>query len=85
MGKKSILVITTLLVLLLFSCDDNGNAITGEKNYSIEIIDDCEYIRKYDGYNMGYSFTHKGNCNNPIHYQNKITIIDTVEYQLIHK
>lgn len=53
MEKKSILVITTLLVLLLFSCDDNGNFISGEKNYSIQIIDDCEYIRKYNGYNMG--------------------------------
>ena len=45
----------------------------------ITVGDSCEYISGH------YIFSHKGNCKNPIHYQNKVTVIDTVEYQLVHK
>jgi hypothetical protein len=80
--KTSILApIKAFFILLvsccLFSCTENGsgNAVTGQTNYSIEIIDGCEYLKRYEGYNSGYSFSHKGDCKNPIHYK---VIHDTV-------
>ena len=36
-------------------------------NNSIKVIDNCEYIRTYNGH--GWSLTHKGNCTNSIHYK----------------
>lgn len=56
-------ILLLLITIGLFSC----TAITDESNYSIITIDNCEYIKKYEGYNRGYSFSHKGNCKNPIH------------------
>lgn len=80
--KTLFLALTKTFVILfvsycLFSCTENGtgNAMTGETLYSIEIIDDCEYLKRYEGYNSGYSFSHKGNCKNPIHYK---VIHDTI-------
>lgn len=80
--KTSILAVTKAFFILLvscclFSCTENGsgNAVTGETTYSTEIIDGCEYLKRYDGYNSGYSFSHKGNCKNPIHYK---VIHDTI-------
>jgi hypothetical protein len=35
-------------------------------NNSIKVIDNCEYIRTYNGH--GWNLTHKGNCTNNIHY-----------------
>jgi hypothetical protein len=66
-----------IIVCCLFSCTENGsgNAVTGETKYTIEIIDGCEYLKRYEGYQSGYSFSHKGNCNNPIHYK---VIHDTI-------
>jgi len=56
-------ILLLLITIGLFSC----TTITGDTVYSIETIDECEYIKKYQGYNRGYSFSHKGNCKNPIH------------------
>ena len=59
-----------ILFAALFSCKDNGTTdtplseITGEDNFHTKIIDGCEYIYKYCGYQRGYVFTHKGNCKN---------------------
>ncbi len=36
-------------------------------NNSIKVIDNCEYIRTYNGH--GWNLTHKGNCTNNIHYK----------------
>lgn len=76
--KLSIIV---YLILILSACTDNGsgNAITGETEYTTIIIDNCEYLKKYEGYQCGYTFSHKGNCKNPIHYQ---IIHDTIYYKI---
>lgn len=75
------LSIMLYLILILFACTNNGtgNAVTGETEYSTIIIDNCEYLKKYEGYQRGYSFSHKGNCKNPIHYK---IIHDTIYYKL---
>lgn len=59
---KKILVLLFVVVTML-SC----TAVTGDKEYRTIEIDGCEYLFKYNGYNSGESFTHKGNCKNPIH------------------
>ena len=46
--------------------------ITGEETFRTLEIEGCEYLEKYNGYNRGYSFTHKGNCKNPIHFKSFI-------------
>jgi hypothetical protein len=79
--KTKILIVTKMFFMLLISCclfsctQKEGNSIKGDTNYSVVIIDGCEYLRKYEGYHSGYSFSHKGNCKNPIHYK---VIYDTV-------
>ncbi|QQO97070.1 hypothetical protein Nekkels1_66 [Cellulophaga phage Nekkels_1] len=65
--KKSILkVIKMLSVLSLFaiisSCGNGENSIKGEIEYRTIEVDGCEYITKYNGYQRGFMFTHKGNC-----------------------
>jgi hypothetical protein len=44
------------------------NVDTLNSNYSIYIIDSCEYIVFYGGSSTWGS--HKGNCKNPIHGNN---------------
>lgn len=67
--------------------DSSAIEIFNGVDYRIVVIDSCEYIlgRDHESYNGGFFLTHKGNCKNPIHYKNieKITVVDTVEYQLI--
>ena len=36
-------------------------------NNTIKVIDDCQYIRHYNGH--GFDLIHKGNCTNAIHYR----------------
>lgn len=38
---------------------------------NVIIIDSCEYLYGYVGGNGGYVLCHKGNCNNPVHLENK--------------
>jgi len=53
----------TLLVAFLFSgCGNGENTIDGENVYRTVEVDSCEYITKYNGYQRGYMFAHKGNC-----------------------
>lgn len=80
--KTSILSITRgIFMLIVINCLFSCTKINGDTSYSTEIIDGCEYLKRYEGYNQGYSFTHKGNCKNPIHYN---IIHDTI-YVPIYK
>lgn len=78
--KTSILALTKAFFILLVSCGETTYQRGGETTYPTvtyptEIIDGCEYIKRYEGYQRGYSFSHKGNCKNPIHYK---VIHDTI-------
>lgn len=75
--KKSGFFVTTRVV--------NGESI--KSGYEIIEIDCCEYIYYSEAHGYpGFGFlSHKGNCKNTIHYQNRVTDIDTAEYQLIRK
>jgi hypothetical protein len=44
--------------------ESNTQVVKEEKlqEYKIIVIDSCEYIEKYNGYNSGMNFSHKGNC-----------------------
>ena len=68
--KIRTLIFTLLTVIFLSSCEENDAANVSTE---IQIIDDCEYIVSKNGY--GDVATHKGNCNNPIHYE---VIHDTI-------
>jgi hypothetical protein len=84
------------LVLSLFimvSCDEPNTprkttTVTYGNNVPKAIeeieIEGCQYIGSFNTSNTDWG-THKGNCTNPIHKQNHVTVIDTVEYQLIRK
>jgi hypothetical protein len=63
-----------LLVTVLFlmsGCERQPEAAVTDKinNVSIAKIDGCEYLKNEFVMTGGYGvvFTHKGNCNNPIH------------------
>jgi len=81
-----------LLGIAIISCDDpnvspkDTGARYGNGGRPIQqiVIDGCQYIGQFIGSNTDWG-THKGNCTNPIHKQNKVTVIDTVEYRLIKK
>jgi hypothetical protein len=70
---KKILILFTIVIGLVgcVATDDHeGVAVienTGE-NISTVVIDGCEYIKSpvYGGV-----YSHKGNCKNPIHYENR--------------
>jgi hypothetical protein len=78
------------LGLTISSCETpnvdrkNTGIIYTEGGLEIEEItlEGCQYIGIFSGSNCDWG-THKGNCNNPIHKQNKVTVVDTVEYKLI--
>ena len=79
-----------LLSVAIISCDDPNitSKDTGVK-YGVSgqpleelVIDGCQYIGHFSGSNTDWG-THKGTCTNPIHKENKVTVIDTVEYKLI--
>ena len=67
-NKTSILVGTrhffyALLVAVIFcGCGNGENSVKGEIEYRTVVVDSCEYIVKYNGYQRGYMFSHKGNC-----------------------
>ena len=73
----SIVVIISLCIMtLMVGCSERQkqkevgvyNVDTLNSNYSIYIIDSCEYIVFYGGSSTWGS--HKGNCKNPIHGNN---------------
>ena len=59
---------TALSATVFCSCGDKvaprADGEQGDKNYSIKVIDSCEYIEFDYGdlKNRVYSLTHKGNC-----------------------
>ncbi len=62
---QTIAFVYAMLVAVLFSatsCGNGENTIEGEVEYRTIVIDKCEYITKYNGYQRGYMFAHKGNC-----------------------
>ena len=86
------LLLILVIGLTIVSCEEPNvdkkttGMIYSDKGHQIQeiIIDSCQYIGQFDGYNSDWG-THKGNCNNPIHKQNKVTVVDTVEYKLIRE
>ena len=56
-------IITIILLVVLTACNTRTE----------ETIDGCEYINSQSWNGHGYTevLTHKGNCKNPIHQQNK--------------
>ena len=79
--------------ILLISCDaptiqkkTTGVTYGGNVGVNIEEIEyeGCQYIGRFAGSNTDWG-SHKGNCTNPIHTRNIITVTDTVEYQIIRK
>jgi hypothetical protein len=52
-----------LLVAVIFcGCGNGEYTIDGEIEYRTVEVDGCEYVTKYNGYQRGYMFSHKGNC-----------------------
>ena len=68
-----VFIISLCIMTLMVGCSERQkqkevgvyNVDTLNSNYSIYIIDSCEYIIFYGGSSTWGS--HKGNCNNPIH------------------
>lgn len=86
------LLLTLVIGLTIVSCNEpnitpkNTGTKYGEYGQDIQelTIDGCQYIGHFRGSNTDWG-THKGTCNNPIHKENKITVVDTVEYKLIRE
>ena len=60
-GIITTLIVTSILICTTFtSCKPEVNP----EKFTIRVIDSCEYIEYYDGFNNSevYSITHKGNC-----------------------
>jgi hypothetical protein len=91
-----ILLFLTLLVIGLSSCGEatihpkslghtyESGSVQPKDIEEIE-VDGCQYIGSFSGSGDTNWGTHKGTCTNPIHNQNHVTVVDTVEYQLIRK
>ncbi len=65
-----------ILFAFLFICGCGSNSIIGEKeelrlsnDVVIVRIDGCQYLKCtiYGYATLSYVYTHKGNCDNPIH------------------
>jgi len=66
--KKALLVIVCAMGMA--SCSVEGGTETGSiGDYSIKVIDGCEYIEldMGGGNTRVYTLTHKGNCNSNSH------------------
>jgi hypothetical protein len=86
------LLLTLVIGLTIVSCNEpnvtrkHTGIIYNEGGSELQelTIDGCQYIGKFRGYDSDWG-THKGTCNNPIHKENKVTVVDTVEYKLIRE
>jgi hypothetical protein len=84
----TLIAITTLLV----SCEAPTNKAkstghtygTDDRSGEIQIMtyDGCEYIGSFRQSNTDWG-THKGDCSNPIHKENVVTVYDTVVVPII--
>lgn len=72
----SILVCSTAIAVVLTSCtintQDDGTTRSGDLEFEIIKIDNCQYVTTVIGDNR--LFSHKGDCNNPIHFYTRDTI-----------
>ena len=65
---KKITYLSALLIAIIsiYSCEKSpkDDRESGDRNYSIKMIDSCEYIEFDNGVadQRVYSLTHKGNC-----------------------
>lgn len=71
-------LIYLLPILSMFGCSQNDqywvDQHAGEiKDKPVIIYEGCEYL--YNGNTYGETYTHKGNCKNPIHCFNKPSVI----------
>ncbi len=64
---KKLIFIPALLILA--GCNANGPQQSGEVNgIKVVRIDGCQYLEcSVIGQSFGTIYTHKGNCDNPIH------------------
>ena len=71
--KKHFLSLFVIAVVLGSCNDDNvvGEKIIKVNGYEIKEynIDSCQYIGNVQGDSRSNYLTHKGNCNNPIHFK----------------
>lgn len=71
MNKLNLIIILSILSLSSCFTETEDSNPTSVGNYSIRIIDGCEYIQVENGLTLGnnynYTLTHKGNCKNEIH------------------
>ena len=89
---KKIILFIVLLSAIFVSCETpnvtktNTGVIYNENGDEVQIIiiDGCQYVGDFYGTDSDWG-AHKGDCNNPIHQQTKVTIVDTVEYKLIRE
>ena len=73
--KMMNVVVICILAFISVSC------ISGEEqldNYEVKQIGNCQYLKWGVSYGF-YNVAHKGDCDNPIHYKNIITLMDSLE------
>lgn len=71
-----IIAILGLLAAIIFGKSNQAKVISNAKTISsdmVEVIDKCQYIKNFTTHGY-YVYTHKGNCNNPIHIYNTNTV-----------
>jgi len=54
------------IVVIIFSCIMVYCVVNSEDG-AVTRVDGCQYLRFYTG--RGFDYTHKGDCDNPIHYK----------------
>lgn len=71
--KKLLIILSVILI----SCQPNNNVpvfntytVIRGRELEVYVIDSCEYIGFVHG-GAADILTHKGNCKNPIHYDNR--------------
>jgi hypothetical protein len=64
----TLMLFFTLMLLMIVSCTPQapGQSTTSYGDYTIKVIDGCEYLEYDHGFlqDRVYSLTHKGNCKN---------------------
>lgn len=68
---KQLLLFTLILAVMIIGCKENNEhptvlTTTGQR-LDVAEIDGCEYLMCSTDCGR-YVYTHKGNCHNPIHY-----------------
>lgn len=69
---KKLLLLFIFIVTIFVGClkDPSGNPLTIRlKSSNVIVVEGCEYF-VVDAHSS-YTYVHKGNCKNPIHYENR--------------